>query len=223
MKKSIFVSSCIAVSLALMLSITPVAQATMILTLSDGAGHSYSATSSGGSVNYVGSVGNFNFNYTNGFSNPILGNANNAMMDLLSLNVSASGGGTLTITLTDDNFTMPSLLQIPNNSIASMNIGGTLIPGDLNSISYSAFLNNSLIGNLGAFTTSDFSGSTSGLITATNPFLLTQVVTITSGGNLTTSFDASVNVAPVPEPGTILLLGSGLLGIFSFGRRRKKS
>jgi len=53
-------------------------------------------------------------------------------------------------------------------------------------------------------------------------FSLTQVVQITHGasGNLTrvTSFDA--NLRSVPEPGTILLIGTGLLGLAGLGRRR---
>jgi hypothetical protein len=54
-----------------------------------------------------------------------------------------------------------------------------------------------------------------------NPFSLTQFLTIYNLSGVESQITASLNVAPVPEPGTMLLLGSGLLGLAIYAKRRR--
>ena len=63
---------------------------------------------------------------------------------------------------------------------------------------------------------------TVGPILGNNPFSLSQSVTIvhTNAGDIT-SFDSLVQANAVPEPGTMMLMGSGLVGL-GFWRRFKK-
>jgi len=75
---------------------------------------------------------------------------------------------------------------------------------------------NSLTGELSPFTgnfTTQITGQTIPKILAT----------INTGGTVTNSYSANFIVTAVPEPGTILLLGAGLIGLGLLQRRRARS
>ncbi len=79
---------------------------------------------------------------------------------------------------------------------------------------------------LGPFESDDFSGSQTVLVPAVSPFAITDVVVINHNGSGLTSFDATNIVKPIPEPGTLILLGCGLVGVAGYTKlrlsRRKK-
>ena len=170
-----------------------------------------------GVVTLMGAAGAFTVNVSTGISKPVLGIAASPSMDLNSVDVSTvSGNHQLVVEFSDNGFG-------PVNSAFRLGIGGTttgsvlyqtyLDPANMN------FAATTLLASVGSLT-GPFSGAaSSSVFNLPGPFSLTQKVTMDVTGTGTTSFNATL---AVPEPGPILLLGTGLLGVGFLGARLKR-
>ena len=167
-------------------------------------------------ASFSGTVGAWTINLTAGDS----AGPGNPTMDLTSLNATSSASAApLDVELSDNGFSVGSSLFFLASS-------GNLVSGT-GSATYSAyfdtgnadFAKTTLIGTLGPFSAS-YLANTVGPGATTTPYSLTEDLVLTAdAGGVKWSTDSSV--APVPEPASITLLASALLGLGWLGRRRK--
>jgi hypothetical protein len=220
----------------LLLAATP-SEAGFKLVLTDNLGNTSGVISDGGggdsnpvvgAITWIGAVGNFTVNVTTGISKPVFPNTpTEAKMDLNSVNVAIAGPGTLTIEVTDTDF---SLLPNPQY-VLSHAFGGT-IAGTGSSATFESFVNasNAEFDTSGAVSITSgpfgpvaFSDTQSKVFSGSSPFSVTQRMTISFGsGGGSYSGDGATTVF-TPAPAALVLLASGMpvLGLGYWVRRKK--
>jgi hypothetical protein len=209
----------------LIMAFPSISGATPVLKISSGAieitvvdGDALDSNPMEGMVTYLGSIGSW-FNVTTGTAD--LGTNSVPIFDLNSISISNS------LTVPDDLVLMFSDTGFAGNDLPRQfdaTIGGTT-NGTLNYKTYygeGLFDLSNQVADL-TFSTNPFSGA--GSITAIpgQTFSMTQIITIShpAGFNSASSFNGMLSdPEPTPEPSSLILLGSGLLGTALFFRRK---
>jgi hypothetical protein len=200
------------------------------ITVSDGVNPSITVSDGGlldmsagdGVVTFMGAVGNWSMNVTTGTSYPMIGAQDFPMIDLNSVDVSSSAGGDLTLSVTDTYANWEALSSGITGFMGS--VGGTTsgtvnVTFDINGVSHSILWDDmTTFGS--AFAASQNWMGVPGSVG--DPFDLTITAVINHSAAGMTSFDAEIVPAPVPEPGTMALLGIVLLRLAFVGQSKLK-
>jgi len=160
-----------------------------------------------GIVGFSGNVGDWTLSLSTGFAP----SAGIPTMHLNSVNLS-SGAGSLSIKFSD------LLAAEWFGTGATASVGGILASGA--SATFTTLIDGQAVSTLSG-APGAFSAEETFVYQPTGGELIELVAEIEHLSAGVSSFD--YDVAPVPEPGTMLLLGAGFLGLAIYGKRRKNA
>lgn len=175
-----------------------------------------------GVLAHNGPIGNWIVNVTTGTGTPVTGTPTMPVIDLNSLVVSNTLGGTLTMMLTET-----SLIGSGGSDLFLGAIGGTVSNNPGTTLQYSAYVDSTnaafgtetTVGNA-LFNSGAFAYSQATYAQTASLYSVTQTVTITAlPGNLNTNVSFNGELSMVPEPATLAILGFGLAAL-GVARRR---
>jgi len=190
-----------------------------------------SATGGGGDITFLGTLGQFSFDLDSGQAKA--GVVLPTLMNTTTINANSAGAGSLTITFSETGYSGldPTLIEsasdtytadTPDGSTANFT-GYTSAANALNGLTTTigtvlSSTDTSFPASQSDAATKDYANANMG--TALHPVSLTELITLgfTGAGTIDTGF--TISDLPTPEPASVVFLGSILLGLAAFYRKK---